>query len=398
LEKNTMAGQILGDRYQVEKQISKQTGRWTLLARDLQTQELVALKILFIDEQLEWDDLKLFEREVETLKSLSHASIPRCLGYFEQELSNAKAMVLVRSYVEGISLGQCLQQGRLFSEAETKQLAKALLSVLSYLHGRQPPIIHRDLKPSNILLANRQIYLIDFGSVKQTVASGDNSEFTVVGTYGYMPPEQFSGRALPASDLYSLGATLIAIMTGTHPSSLPRAGSKIDFSQLSIISPQFADWLGWLYEASLDRRAKSAQEALHALDHGRQSVAVVAPAIAPIRKPADTKITLSKDPSFLEIVIPSRMGQLQLQIDQQQLSLTTKRLGIQTGKPQTVNRKAIQKLEYYKGSAANENEPHLVIVAGAQKIDLKGSPNFTLAELDWLAYELSTWLKLPITS
>jgi serine/threonine protein kinase len=392
-----MAGQILGDRYQVEKQISKQTGRWTLLARDLQTQELVALKILFIDEQLEWDDLKLFEREVETLKSLAHPSIPRCLGYFEQELANAKAMVLVRSYVEGISLGQCLQQARLFSEAETKQLAKALLNVLTYLHGRQPPIIHRDMKPSNILLANRQLYLIDFGSVKQTMG-GDNSEFTVVGTYGYMPPEQFSGRALPASDLYSLGATLIAIMTGTHPSSLPRSGIKIDFSQLPSISPQFADWLGWLYEPNLERRAKSAQEALHALEHGRQAVTPVVAAIAPVRKPPDTKIALSKEPTFLEVVILSRMGQLQLQIDQQQISLITKRLGIQTGKPQTANRKDIHRLEYHKGAAANDLEPHLTLLAGSQKFELKGTPALTPSELDWLAYELSTWLKLPVCS
>jgi serine/threonine protein kinase len=393
-----MAGQILGDRYQVEKQISKQTGRWTLLAKDLQTQRLVALKILFIDEQLEWDDLKLFEREVETLKSLSHPSIPSCLGYFEQQLSNAKAMVLVRDYVEGVSLGQCLQQGRLFTEAETKQLAKALLNVLIYLHGRQPAIIHRDIKPSNILLANRQLYLIDFGSVKQ-FANTDNTEFTVVGTYGYMPPEQFSGRSLPASDLYSLGATLIAIMTGTHPSSLPRSGIKIDFSKLPNISPKFADWLGWLYEANLERRAKTAQEALHALDHGRQvAPPPVKAAIAPVKKPSDTKITLIKEPTFLEITLPSRMGSTQLQIDQQQISLTSKRLGIQTGKPQIGLRKDISKLTYHKATIQSETESHLTLWAGMQQFELKSLPPLTPAELDWLAYELSTWLKLPVSS
>ncbi|MEX0271935.1 serine/threonine protein kinase [Leptolyngbyaceae cyanobacterium UHCC 1019] len=389
-----MAGQILGDRYQVERQIGKQTGRWTLLARDLQTQELVVLKLLFIDEQLQWDDLKLFEREVEILKSLSHPSIPSYLGYFEHELPNAKALALIQTYVEGKSLEQCLQQGRLFTEVETKQIAKALLGILTYLHGRQPPIIHRDLKPSNVLLANRQLYLIDFGSVKR-VSGNDTTAFTVVGTYGYMAPEQFSGRAVAASDLFSLGATLLALVTGTQPSSLPRVGTKIDYAKLPNVSPEFADWLGWLYEPNLDRRAKSTQEALHALDHGRQ--AETAPAkMIPARKPADTKITLTKEPTFLEITLPARMGQVQLQIDQQQISLTQKRLGIQTGRSQTSPRNDITKLECLQ-SADADGEATFIIWAGTQKYELKSTPAFTQPELDWLTYELSTWLKLPIS-
>lgn len=391
-----MAGQILGDRYQVERQLGKQTGRWTLLARDQQTDERVVIKLLFVDEQLEWDDLKLFEREVEILKSLSHPSIPRYLGYFEHDLLNAKALALIQTYVEGRSLEQCLQQGRIFSEAETKQLAKALLGILTYLHGLQPPIVHRDIKPSNILLANRHLHLVDFGSVKRVSAS-DTTAFTVVGTYGYMPPEQFSGRAVPASDLYSLGATLLALLTGTHPSSLPRQGTRIDFSKIPNLSPPFADWLGWLYEANLDNRAKVAQEALQLIDQGRPSVVVAppAPAIVPIRKPTDTKITLSKDPTFLELIIPTRMGQTQLQIDQSQISLASKRLGISTGKPQTAPRKQITRLEYQKAASApaTEGEPQITIWAGSQKFELKG---LTKSELDWLAYELSTWLKLPV--
>jgi serine/threonine protein kinase len=387
-----MSGQILGDRYQVERQIGKQTGRWTLLARDLQTQELVVLKLLFIDEQLQWDDLKLFEREVEILKTLSHPSIPSYLGYFEHELPNAKALTLIQTYVEGKSLEQCLQQGRLFSEAETRQIAKALLGILSYLHGRQPPIIHRDLKPSNVILANRQLYLIDFGSVKR-VSGNDTTAFTVVGTYGYMAPEQFSGRAVPASDLFSLGATLLALVTGTQPSSLPRVGTKIDYAQLPTVSPEFADWLGWLYEPNLDRRAKSVAEALHALDHGRQ-VEAATPTITPARKPSDTKITLTKEPTFLEITLPARMGQMQLQIDQQQVSLTQKRLGIQTGRSQTSPRKDISKLQ---SSQSVDGEAILLLWAGTQKYELKSNPALTKPELDWLTYELSTWLKLPIS-
>lgn len=393
-----MAGQILGDRYQVERQLGKQTGRWTLLTRDLQTQERVVIKLLFVDEQLEWDDRKLFEREVEILKSLSHPCIPRYIGYFEQQLPNARALALIQTYVEGLSLEQCLKKGRLFNEAEAKQIAKGILNILSYLHGRQPPIVHRDIKPSNILLANRQLYMVDFGSVKQ-VSNAESTAFTVVGTYGYMPPEQFSGRAIPPSDLYSLAATILAMITGSHPSSLPRAGTRVDFSKIPQISPTFADWLGWLYEPSLDRRAKTVQEALNALEHGRETAVTNQTAIAPVPKPPDTKITLTKDPTFLEVIIPSRMGHTQLQIDQTQIMLTSKTLGLSSGRPQTAARKDITRLTYQKPSSATASDPeaHIMIWTAQQKFQLKGSQATSKAELDWLAYELSTWLQLPIS-
>lgn len=389
-----MAGQILGDRYEVERQIGKQTGRWTLLARDLETQERVVIKLLFLDETVEWDDLKLFEREVEILKSLSHPAIPRYLGFFEHQLPNDKALALIQTYVEGKSLEQCLQERRLFTEAETKQLAKALLHILVYLHGQHPPIVHRDIKPSNVLLANRQVYLVDFGSVKALTNSGDTSAFTVVGTYGYMPPEQFSGRATPASDLYSLGATLTAMLAGAHPSSLPHRGMKIDFQTIANLSPAYIEWLEWLTDPNLERRAKSAQEALSALEQGIPKAA----AIAPVAKPVDTKISLIKESSSLEILLPSLLGQTHLQIDPQQISFTSRRLGFQTGRPQTAPRNQVSRLEYRKaGSDSSDSDPHLAVWAGTQKYELRGNPPLTVPELDWLAYELSTWLKLPIS-
>lgn len=392
-----MSGQILGDRYEVERQIGKQTGRWTLLARDLITQEQVVIKLLFLDEQLEWDDLKLFEREVEILKSLSHPSIPRYIGYFEHQLPNDKALALIQTYVEGKSLEQCIQQGRIFNEAETKQIGKALLNILIYLHGRQPAIVHRDIKPSNILLANRQAYLVDFGSVKALKALGESTAFTVVGTYGYMPPEQFSGRAVPASDLYSLGATLIALLTGTHPSSLPRRGVRIDFEQTAKVSPLFADWLGWLTEPNLDQRCQSAKDALQSLDKGRQGLEAEGSKV--VTKPVDTKISLIKDGRSLEIQIPSLLGQTQIQIDQQQISMSSKRLGFAAGRSQTSPRHRINRLEYRKAidGQTNENGAPLAIWAGAEKYELNGNPPLTTAEMDWLAYELSTWLQLPIS-
>ncbi len=122
-----MTSKILAERYEVQRQLGKQTGRQTLLARDLQTQELVVIKQLFLGSDFEWQDLKLFEREAETLKALDHPAIPRYLDYLEIDEPNSKSFALVQTYVEGKSLEEHLRSGRTFSESEVKQLAKSLL-------------------------------------------------------------------------------------------------------------------------------------------------------------------------------------------------------------------------------------------------------------------------------
>jgi serine/threonine protein kinase len=211
---------------------------------------------------------------------------------------------LVQTYIEAKSLEEHLKAGRTFSEADIKQLAKALLEILIYLHERQPPVIHRDIKPSNILLTNRsgnsvgEVYLVDFGSV-QTLAAKEGGTITVVGTYGYMPHEQFGGRAVPASDLYSLGATLIYLMTGTHPADLPQKDFRIQFEQACNLSPAMSSWLRWMTEPTLDRRLSSAAQALQALEQ-EQPVKDSAPLV--VRKPAGSKVQLTKNADSLEIL------------------------------------------------------------------------------------------------
>ncbi|MEC4817039.1 MAG: serine/threonine-protein kinase [Scytonema sp. PMC 1069.18] len=267
-----MNGQVLSERYEIQQQLGKKAGRRTLLARDLLTGELVVVKLLSFSSDFEWDDLKLFEREAETLKTLSHPSIPCYLDYFEINSSHIKGFALVQTYIPAKSLEEYINAGRTFTEAEVIQIAKAILKILIYLHGHKPPTIHRDIKPSNILLTNRsgnsvgRIYVVDFGSV-QTAASGDGGTMTVVGTYGYMPPEQFGGRTVSASDLYSLGATLIYLVTGRHPADLPQKDFRIQFEDAANLSPAFTKWLQWMTQPSLERRLNSASQALSALQH-----------------------------------------------------------------------------------------------------------------------------------
>ncbi|MBD2017080.1 serine/threonine protein kinase [Microcoleus sp. FACHB-53] len=480
-----MKGQVLGVRYEVQQQLGNNAGRRTLLARDLKTQELVVVKLLSFGSDFEWEHLKLFEREAETLKAISHPAIPRYLNYFELDSPNGKGFALVQTYVEGKSLSEQLKEGRSFSEAEVKQIAKALLEILIYLHGRQPPVIHRDIKPSNILLTNRSgnsvgvVYLIDFGSV-QTLAATEGGTITVVGTYGYMPPEQFGSRTVPASDLYSLGATLIALLTGTHPADLPHKDGRIQFEQAANLSPAFANWLRWMTQPSLDKHLTSAVEALQALEQPQQRD--VAPLV--VRQPSDSKISLTKNADSLEILIPAKglnfntglwfliaflyyftlvillflvfLGlfspsimswvrdslallpelpewikgiisivftffapvflsvkttllfhvaflRVRLRTNQQKFVLTYdpyNRCFPNLCKVQGL-RQAIAHLEYIKrpstkGRRGKRKSRIIVWIGGTQSFTLGDYGRISEAELDWLAYELSDWLGMPI--
>ena len=311
-----------GDRYRPLSWLGQRGGRQTLVAQDLATGQKVVVKILGFGEGFAWDDLKLFEREAELLRSLDHPGIPRYLDYFDLEAPNLKGFALVQSYIEARSLAQHLQAGRTFSEEEIGQISDAMLQILDYLHHRQPAVIHRDIKPSNILLSDRtahsvgDVYLVDFGSV-QTMAAREGSTVTVVGTYGYMPPEQFGGRAVPASDLYSLGATLICLASGRHPAELPQDDLKIQFEDFVRLSPARVAWLKYLTEPSLERRVGSVQEAEFKSSSIKPEISGSSPNL---ETDENKDLTLS----FRDIKAEYHYGKLFLYIPQKQISIFKK--------------------------------------------------------------------------
>lgn len=306
--------EILAEKYEIKRQLASKGGRKTLLASNIDTEELVVIKLLTFGNDISWDDLKLFEREAETLKSISHPAIPRYVDYFELDEENNQGFALVQTYIDAPSLEEQLQAGRSFSESEIKQLAQVILDILDYLHSRQPAIIHRDIKPSNILLGDRSgnsvgdIYLVDFGSV-QNLATKKGSTITIVGTYGYMPPEQFGGRAKPASDLYSLGASLIYLVTGQHPADLFENNSRIEFKDIVNISPGLTNWLDRVTKPNISERFTSAKEALQQLDnchlHNNLIPTQTKAKTEHINQPPDSKIVIKKSSEYIEIDIPS---------------------------------------------------------------------------------------------
>jgi serine/threonine protein kinase len=291
---------ILVNRYQIREQLSQKNGRRTFLAQDLQSQDVVIVKILRFDVDFEWDDLKLFEREASTLKNLNHPAIPRYLDYFDVEEPDTRGFALVQTYIDAPSLETVVRKGRKFSEAEVIELADRILTILAYLHNQIPSVIHRDIKPSNILIGDRsgnsvgKIYLVDFGSV-QTFASKDRGTITIVGSDGYIPLEQFSGQTTTASDLYSLGMTIIYLLTGTHPTELEKVNGRVKFT--AKISSRFHRWIEKITHPFLDKRfdsVKSAQIAL-ASDDGSYGDFIHL-------KPANTKISLYRDSEKIEIM------------------------------------------------------------------------------------------------
>jgi serine/threonine protein kinase len=131
-------------------------------------------------------------------------------------------------YVEGVSLARRIEEGGTFDPQEARHLFLELLAVLEYLHGRAPPVLHRDIKPANIIVrTDGRPALVDFGSVRSVLAPDDGGS-TIVGTYGYMPFEQYMGQASPSSDLYALAATFLHLLTGRPPRDFVNHEGRID--------------------------------------------------------------------------------------------------------------------------------------------------------------------------
>lgn len=295
------AGSVLQERYQLKEQLSDNPSRETWLAEDLTTEELVVVKLLVWGGPKPWENLKLFEREARVLQNLDHPRIPRYRDYFTLEDGQLWSG-LVQDYIPGASLMEWLEEGNKFTEEEVQEVAIALLNILCYLHELNPPVLHRDIKPSNIILGeDDEIYLVDFGAVQDRMAALPGRSFTVVGTYGYTPLEQFGGQTEPASDLYAVGATLIHLLTGVPPADLLKKNLEIDFrDRISTnLSPYFVDWLEQLSAPQIDDRFSTARDAIAAL----KSVSALSDT-GPIDRPDITAIRVCKSMDVLEIQIP----------------------------------------------------------------------------------------------
>ncbi|HIK13205.1 MAG TPA: serine/threonine protein kinase [Oscillatoriaceae cyanobacterium M33_DOE_052] len=296
---------VLKERYRLQRQLGDNPVRQTWLAEDLGLGELVVMKLLPFGGPMQWQDLKLFEREAAVLQQLRHSRIPKYRDYFTVE-NQTQWFCLVQEYIPGASLKELLVRGQQFEEEFGRQIGAEVLAILNYLHELRPPVLHRDIKPSNLVLGDDgAVYLVDFGAVQAMQNGGlaPGGTFTVVGTYGYTPLEQFGGQAVAASDLYALGATLVHLLTGVPPAELPQADLRLQWRDRvsSRLSPQFVRWLTKLTEPALERRFSTATEALKALT----SVPMTPHPNGMLSEVAGVPVRLRKSPTELIIEIPS---------------------------------------------------------------------------------------------
>ncbi|BAZ37283.1 serine/threonine protein kinase [Calothrix sp. NIES-4101] len=255
------------------------------------------LKLLHPNTQLSPASLQLVERlfkeEAEVLEELRHNQIPRLYAFFELSVAvyseyqiqdnslstnnEQKLFYLVQEYIQGQDLEKELlrlrsQENRNFSEAEILEVLSEILGILKFIHANpKKPLIHRDIKPSNLVRSGRdkQLYLIDFGAVKQVVQvveEGADSSETVIISPGFSPPEQVHGKTVTfTSDLYSLAASCVCLLTGANPHTFDIPFNLEKWKTSANISPKLVKVLNKMLEPDPKNRYQSADEVLTAL-------------------------------------------------------------------------------------------------------------------------------------
>ncbi len=254
-------------RYRIRRVIAQGPSGRMYLAAD-ETGAEVALKELVFALVPSIDAVEAFHREAALLRQLEHPRIPRYVESFTAGEGVHTRLYLAQQYVSGGSLLEDLNRGGTFEEPALALVAREALQILSHLHACKPPVLHRDLKPANLLRGpGGEVMLVDFGSAR-VHPRGATHGSTLVGTYGYMPPEQLGGTVDATSDLYALGASLVHLATGTPPADLLTRDLSLDLSGLGHLSPRLRAVIAQLVARDRAERFSSAREALAALDGG----------------------------------------------------------------------------------------------------------------------------------
>jgi serine/threonine protein kinase len=259
---NYDSGLLLQGRYRVVQSIGQGGFGRTFLAID----EARPSKPRCAIKQIWQKTARGLHQEASTLAELgNHPQIPILLDAFEQDGQE----YLVQEFIDGQTLEQELVEAGAFDEREVRQLLHQLLPVLQFVHDRQ--VIHRDIKPANIIrrFSDGQLVLVDFGAAKAIAGLNLAKTGTVIGSAEYAAPEQVRGKAVYASDLYSLGVTCIHLLTQVPPFDLFDCGEDVwrwqDFL-LATVDESLVRVLDRMLQPAIKRRYQTAAEALEDLN------------------------------------------------------------------------------------------------------------------------------------
>jgi len=171
---------------------------------------------------------EMFSREARLLAALDHPQIVKVYDHFLEDGRN----YLILEHAKGLNLRQIVGLEGVFAEKTVLKIARQLAEIVDYLHSRNPALIHRDITPDNLVYDAETglVTLIDFGAASEFVG---NMTGTLVGKQCYLPPEQFRGKAEPASDIYAIGGTMHFMLTGEDPVPITSCNPRLLNDKLS---------------------------------------------------------------------------------------------------------------------------------------------------------------------
>jgi eukaryotic-like serine/threonine-protein kinase len=251
-------GGVLNQRYQIDAVLAHGGMGAIYRATDLSLGVQVAVKEnLFSTEE----SSRQFRREATILASLKHPNLPRVTDHF---VIPGQGQYLVMDFIEGQDLRDKMEM-RDVTEELVVRIGATICDALTYLHTRPNVILHRDIKPGNIKISpNEQVYLVDFGLAKISQPGVATTIGAQALTPGYAPPEQYGAGTDPRSDIYSLGATLYAALTGEIPEDgLARAMGSAELTPIrrrnTNVSPQLAQVVEKAMASAMEDRYQTAE-------------------------------------------------------------------------------------------------------------------------------------------
>jgi len=252
---------LLENRYRIDSLLAYGGMGAVYQAFDTNLQVKVAIKENYFSTP---QAIEQFKREALILARLRHACLPRVLQHFSFE----GQQYLVMELIEGANLWEIIKrEGKPFDEKQATGWMVKLCNAVSYLHTQDPPIIHRDIKPQNIkVMPDGQVVLVDFGVAKEGGADMRTATGARGVTPGFSPPEQYSGSgSRPASDIYALGATLYALLTGIKPpDSISLAIGEAEYVPPNLLNPaihtEVSEAITWAMQAKPNDRPQRVEE------------------------------------------------------------------------------------------------------------------------------------------
>ncbi|MBL8608861.1 MAG: protein kinase, partial [Myxococcales bacterium] len=288
-------GAVVGGRYRVEALLGAGGMGTVYRAYDAELDEVVALKVLRVDDGLTPDALQRFRREVKLARRILHPAVART---FDIGMAG-ELRFLTMELISGISLQERMREP--IPLPETLRIVGEVARGLCAAHSAG--VVHRDLKPDNVMLAQERIAITDFG-IARLAATPDGALVTsgaVVGTPAYMAPEQLENGVVDGrADVYALGIVLYELVSGRLPFN---GDSPIAMAAARLVAPAPA-----LAAAAPPRLSELVRAMLARHREERPDAASVAHEVDVLRGVSQESVVATVAPLSLVVDVPVREG------------------------------------------------------------------------------------------